>query len=107
MEIHASRLMQLPGDYPYAEQFKQALADNPAIERELRTVHALTSTLAEMEKSLPFLQEYAAATPAETAAVVQKYSYLFSPNRRETEVALHFSASGKLSFSADGQAYPV
>jgi hypothetical protein len=98
--------LQLPADYPYASQFKQALANHPTMERELRTVHALASTLAEMQKSIPFQQEYAAAsTPDEAAAVVQKYSGLFSPNRRYTEVALLFSKSGDLSLSADGKPY--
>lgn len=100
--------MQLPADYQYAEQFKQALDKNPAMERELRTVNALTSHYAEMSKSAPFSQEYADAdNAAEQAAVVQKYSYLFSPNRHYTSIALQFTAQGGLSFTADGEAYQV
>ncbi len=95
--------MQLPPDYAYASEFKQALANNPTMERELRTVNALTSNLVEMKKSIPFQQEYAAATQAEADAVVAKYSRLFSGNRHYDTIALHFTASGKLSLSADGK----
>lgn len=90
--------MQLPADYPYAEQFKQALADDPVLERQLRTVNALSSHVAEMAKSLPFQQEYAAATTqAEVDAVVAKYAYLFSGTRQYDEIALLFAADGRLT----------
>lgn len=96
----------LPADYPYSSQFKQALANNPVMELELQTVHGLAATLAEMQKSIPFQQEYAAAsTPAETASVIQKYHDLFSPNRSYTKVVLLFSKSGDLSLTADGKPY--
>jgi hypothetical protein len=96
--------IELPPDYPYASEFKQALVNHPAMARELSTVNALTSHLVEMKKSIPFQQEYAAATTqAEADAVVAKYSYLFSANRHYDTIALHFSADGKLSFTADGK----
>jgi hypothetical protein len=96
--------MQLPADYPYAAEFKQALADNPQMDRELRTVNALTSHLVEMKKSIPFNEEYAAA-PSQAAAdaVVAKYSYLFSNNRHYDAIALNFSANGELSLTHDGK----
>lgn len=34
---------RLPADYPYAAEFKQAFDKNPVMERELRTVNALSS----------------------------------------------------------------
>ena len=96
--------IQLPPDYPYASEFKQALAKNPVMERELSTVNALASHLVEMKKSIPFQQEYAAAaTQAEADAVVAKYSYLFSSNRHYDTIALQFSASGVLTLTADGR----
>lgn len=96
--------IQLPPDYPYAAEFKQALANNPVMGRELSTVNALTSHLVEMKKSIPFQQEYAAATSqAEADAVVAKYSYLFSGNRHYSTIALHFTASGCLTLTADGK----
>jgi hypothetical protein len=100
--------IQLPADYPSAAQFKQALDKNPAMERELRTVNALTSHYVEMSKSIPFIEDYQAANnSAEQAAVVKNYSYLFSANRQYTSIALQFSSQGSLSFTADGEPYRV
>jgi len=96
--------IQLPADYPYAEQFKQALEDNPTLARELSAVSALTSHLVEMRKAIPFQEEYAAATnQAQADAVVAKYRYLFSGNRHYDIIALHFSESGSLTLTADGK----
>jgi hypothetical protein len=96
--------IQVPPDFPYASEFKQALVNHPTMARELSTVNALTSHLVEMKKSIPFQQEYAAATTrAEADAVVAKYGYLFSANRHYDTIALQFSADGKLSFTADGK----
>ena len=96
--------IQLPPDYAYAAQFKQALERNPALARELSTVHALASHLVEMRKAIPFQQEYAAAaTQAEADAVVAKYSYLFSGNHHYDIIVLQFSARGSLSLTDDGK----
>ncbi len=74
--------IQLPADYPYAAEFKQALANNPVMERALRSTSALASHMVEMKKSTAFQSEYAAASSqAEIEAVVAKYRYLFSSNR--------------------------
>lgn len=95
---------QLPADYAYAEEFKQALAKEPTLARKLSTVNALTSHMVEMKKSLSFMAEYAAAnSQAEVAAVVAKYHYLFADNRPTDEIALHFSAGGELSLTANGK----
>lgn len=96
--------IQLPSDYAYAPELKQALADNPKMERELKTVHALSSHFAEMRKSYPFQQEYAATkTEAEAKAVVDKYSYLFTDNRDYSTIALYFKENSSLSITADGK----
>lgn len=96
--------IQLPPDYPYASEFKQALADNPAMARELSTVSALASHVAEMKKVVPFQQEYAAAaTQAEADAVAAKYRYLFSGNHHYDTIALQFSASGSLTVTDEGK----
>jgi hypothetical protein len=96
--------IQLPSDYAYASELKQALEDNPTVARELSTLHALTSHWVEIKKSSPFQQEYAAAaTQAEINAVITKYSYLFSGNRHYDTIALQFSASGRLSLTHDGK----
>lgn len=96
--------MQLPADYPYADQFRQALEKNPALDRELHTVNALTSHRVEINKVLPFQQEYAAASSqAEAEAVVAKYAYLFSGTRFSSSIALGFSVAGRLTVTADGK----
>jgi hypothetical protein len=96
--------IQLPSDYHYASEFKQALANNPTIARELSTVSALNSHVVEMKKATPFQTEYAATTtPAEASAVVAKYSYLFSGNHHYDTIVLHFSPSGSLSLTSDGE----
>ena len=95
--------MQLPADYPYAEEFKQALADNPTLERELRTVNALTSHMVGMQRAMAFQQEYAAASQSQADAVVAEYSDLFSSNRKYDSIALQFTAQGALSLSVNGE----
>jgi hypothetical protein len=96
--------IQLPADYPYAAGFTQALEDNPVMEQALRTTSALTSHMVEMNKSIPFQSEYAAATSqAEIEAVVAKYHYLFSSNRHYDAIALNFTSDGILSITHDGK----
>lgn len=96
--------IQLPANYPHAAKFKQALENNPAMERALRTTSALTSHMVEINKSIPFQREYAAATSqAEIEAVIAKYHYLFSANRHYGTIALNFTADGILSLSHDGK----
>lgn len=96
--------MILPSDYEYADELKQALKENPGIERELSTVNALTSHYVEMQKARPFHEEYAAAqSQAQIDAVVDKYSYLFNGNRKNSSIALSFSQDGTLSLMADGK----
>jgi hypothetical protein len=97
--------VQLPPDYAYASELKQALANNPTMAKELSTVNALTSHFVELQKIAPFQEEYAAATTqAEADAVVARYRYLFSDNHHYDTIALQFSASGRLSLTHDGTA---
>lgn len=96
--------LQLPADYPYAEQFKAALDKTPVLARSMQSAVALTSHYVELQKVLPFHEEYAAAaTSAEAAAVVAKYSWLFADNRPSAQIALHFSNDGQISLTADGE----
>lgn len=96
--------MELPDDYRYADQLTQALAANPAMERELRTLNALASHLAAMQESMPFIREYeAAGSQADADAVVAKYSYLFSGQRPSPKIELDFDPDGRLTVSADGK----
>lgn len=96
--------IQLPADYRYAAEFKQALENNPVMERVLRTTSALTSHMVEMNKSIPFQREYMAATSqAEIDAVIAKYHYLFSSSRPYDAIALNFTAGGIVSLTHDGK----
>lgn len=96
--------IQLPAGYPYADAFKQALADHPAMERELRTVAALSSSAVGMNKSLAFQEKYTtASSPAELAAVMAKCRDLFSGNPHVDSIALNFTDTGALSITHDGK----
>lgn len=96
--------IQLPSDYAYASELEQALANNPTMARELKTVHALSSHLAGIEEGSQFRQEYAAAaSQAEAKAVVAKYGYLFDDNRQYSTIALHFAEEGYLTITADNE----
>lgn len=96
--------LQLPADYPYAKEFKAALAGDPVMARSMQTAAALSSVHVEMQKSLPFHEEYSAANSAADAAkVVAKYAWLFADNRPSASITLNFSADGRLSVSADGE----
>lgn len=96
--------MQLPADYAYADEFKEALANNPTLEREMRTVNALTSHMVGMERALAFQKEYAGASQDEVDAIVAKYSDLFSDNKQQNDIALRFSPAGSLSLTVNGEA---
>ncbi len=96
--------IQLPADYPYATKFRQALEDNPVMARAISTTFALTSHMVEMNKSMPFQREYAAATSqAQIEAVIAKYHDLFSTNRHHDRISLNFTANGILSMTHDGK----
>lgn len=96
--------IQLPAGYPYADAFKQALAEHPAMERELRTVAALSSSVVEMNKSLAFQETYTTASSlAEVAATVAKYRDLFSGNSHVDCIALNFTDKGVLDITHDGK----
>lgn len=89
--------MQLPADYPYAEAFSRAVAENPVMARQLSTTAALASVTADMEKSLAFQREYrAAGSAAEIAAVLARHAYLFADDRYSAPATLNFGAGGKL-----------
>lgn len=96
--------LQLPADYPYARELQNALQKNPAMARELSTLNALASQVGQLNRLIPFNQEYAAArTPGEAAAVVAKYSDLFSERRQPVDTELVLSPDGKPSMRGDGQ----
>lgn len=98
--------INLPADYPYADRLKQALADDPAIDRALRTVNALASHYVGLQESAAFSEEYGgASSQAEKDAILAKYSNLFTTYPRYADIALRIDADGSLSVTADGKPY--
>lgn len=95
--------MVLPEDYDHAASFNALMAQNPAMQRELSTINALTSHYVESQESIRFSTEYSAARSKVAAnAVVAKYSHLFSTTRNHADIALSFSPNGLLTPMADG-----
>ncbi|WP_209003956.1 hypothetical protein [Labrenzia sp. CE80] len=95
--------MKLPADYQYRDELEQALEENPGLDRELRTLNALASHYAEIQKLAPFREEYSAAgTQAEIDAVLQRYNHLLKDNNSYSKIALNFSDDGSISLTADG-----
>lgn len=62
--------MQLPHDYPYAEELKQALNKNPGLARELSTINAITSHYVEIQKVLPFQEAHTTAQSQQEADAI-------------------------------------
>lgn len=88
---------QFPADYPYAAKLKQALQDNPGMERELSTVKSLSEFKNALDQSQPFQQEYSAASsPAAVDKVIAKYAHLFSNNPLPENSILIFDRSGQM-----------
>jgi len=96
--------MQIPIDYPYADELNQALEENTGISRELRTVNALSSHYVEIQERMPFIEEMGNATSkAEIDRIIAKYSHLLHDNNRYKNMALIFSKEGSLSVMANGE----
>jgi len=96
--------MQVPIDYPYANELNQALEENTGIGRELRTVNALSSHYVEIQERMPFIEEIGNATSkAEIDRIIAKYSHLLHDNNSYKSIALIFSKKGNLSVTADSE----
>lgn len=74
--------VQLPEDYPYADEFQQALTEDPGMARRLRTANALGSHMVEIQR-----------------ATTQGTDY----SRQYAQMALAFSESGLLTVLADNK----
>ena len=95
--------IQLPADYPYANELKQALASDPVMGRELSTLNALASHLAGMNSAISSGQGKAATSAqGDSAADVAAYRALIRNTGHEPEIVLQIAASGGLTATADG-----
>lgn len=96
--------MVLPKDYPYADQLRTALNEEPNMMRELSTANALASHVAALKEPMAFNEEYSKAkTQAEMDAIINKYRHLFDDNRRSPDMAMNFSKEGNLNITADSE----
>lgn len=96
--------MQLPSDYAYSEELKQALNENPGLAYELNTLNAMSSHFVALQKHLAFQNEYVNAGSKEAAdLVLARYSYLWEGRQSAPHIALSFSDSGELNILADSK----
>lgn len=95
--------MILPNDYAYAKELKAAFEQNTGLDRELRTLHAISSHVVEIEKRMPFVEAMQlASTQAEIDRLIEKYSHLLNDNENYSEITLKFSKGGRLVFLLTG-----
>lgn len=95
--------MHISDDYPYANELKQALKDNPGLDRELRSINAISGHYVEMQEGMPFTEGMAnAGAKAEVDKIIAKYSHLLSDNSNYKSIALTFSKNGALNITSDG-----
>lgn len=94
--------MQLPDDYPYATELKQALSENPGLDRELHDLNALSSHFAAMQQLVPLTQEISnAKSEQQINQIIEKYSHLLSDNAEYKSISLQFAKDGTISINAD------
>jgi len=96
--------MQIPIDYPYANELNEALEENTGIGRELRSLNAISSHAAAIQERMPFIKEMGeASSKVETDRIIAKYSHLLHDNHSYKSMALMFSDQGDVSVTADGK----
>ncbi len=97
IEFDGEGKLVLPPDYAYANELKQALADQPGIENALRTTAALASHYAGIMESAAFRDEMMTArNQADQDRIIQKYSHLFDDNRPGAQIVLSFLEDGSM-----------
>ena len=97
IEFDGEGKLVLPDDYPYSEELKQALEDNPGVENALRTTAALASHYVGIMESAAFRDEMMTArNQTDQDRIIQKYSYLFDDNRPGTQIVLSFLEDGSM-----------
>ena len=95
----------LPADYQHADKLKQALEENPAMEKLLSSTNALSSHVAALQELQPFHNAFAQAnSDAERDEVLAKYRHLISNNHSYPEISLMFNKNGGLTVNADNKA---
>ncbi len=96
--------MLLPEDYPYAQELRQALKDNPGLDRAMHDLNAISSHFAEFQALVPLHEELAAAkSQQQIDQVIAKYSHLLSDDRDYQSISLQFSQDGTISVNANNE----
>lgn len=103
MSVDSAGNLQLPADYPYADQLKKALAGDQRMDQQLRSLNSLSSYVADGYAMAPFEKEMANAAPGDVEGIVNKYRWLFTPGRSMPETSIHFSKSGQPEPWANGR----
>ena len=102
IQFDSSNQLVLPADYPHAAQLKQALNENPTVEKALQTTAALASHYAGIMEGQPFRDEMSTArSQADRDRIIEKYSYLFDDNRASKQIILSFLEDGSMLVGQD------
>jgi len=103
IEFDAEGKLILPAEYPHAAELRQALNENPGVEKALSTLSALASHYAGIMEGAAFRDEMATArNRADEERIVQKYAYLFDDNRPGAQIVLSFLNDGSLLVGKKG-----
>ena len=98
--------IQLPDNYEYADQFKQALKESPSLGRELSTVNSLASQLVGMSSSAGFSTAISQPkTQAEADAISAKNAPFIYDTQSRYKISLGFDSTGNIQPLADNQPY--
>lgn len=101
MSIDNAGRLQLPADYPYATQFRQALAERPALAREIDTINGLSTVMAELQATQA-RQDYTPTT-ALGAGAGNAFRQQFPAPGRPPQISMVFGTDGRLTVTSDGK----
>ncbi len=102
----ATGKMVLPDDYEHADQFRDAVEQDPVLARELSFVSASAEFQINVQDSLRYQSEYrAAGTGAAQDAVNARYGALLAGKQAFKSIALVMDASGNISPTSGGKPY--
>ncbi|WP_206239953.1 hypothetical protein [Novosphingobium terrae] len=98
--------IQIPSDYKYADQLREALANDPGMSKALTETHALSSQLAYYAQFDPLTKAWSHATSnADMDAITKLFSYLYTNPAPAPELEFLFGPNGSFSVSASGQPF--
>lgn len=101
MSVDSAGRLQLPADYLYATPFREALAQRPALAREINTVSALSAMRADFQAT----QAPQGYTPTTALAGGEGNAFRspFPTPSRPPQISMLFGADGRLTVTVDGK----